>query len=226
MPSIFVPDLYQPGIISLLQVPDEQYLHLLSALKDAKSALFVRGLVSQIAPKVDGIKSRDIREIFESLVAMYAVRARLDIPVADFAKGISEGIDDFEEAEETKFSDEEKVRLEQRLGELLAIERPLGITSKANDVLIENEHSFCNARILTDVRPIFQSDLTSEVSEAVIIHNLKITYHQDREHKDFFVAMDSEDIQTLKATIERAEAKDRSAKLMLEKANVLLLDVE
>ena len=226
MPSISVPNPYQPGIIVLLQVPDEQYSQFLSALKDAKAALFVRGLVSQVAPKIDGVKSRDIREIIESLVAMYAVRARLDIPVTEFAKGVSEGIDDFEEAEELSFSDADKMRLEQRLSELLAIERPLGITSKANDVLIENEHSFCNARILTDVRPIFQNDLTSEISEAVVIHNLKITYHQDRQHKDFFVALDSEDIQTLKAAIERAELKDRSAKIMLDKANVLLLDVE
>ena len=226
MPPISVPDSYQSGVIALLQVSDYEYSNLLSALKDAKPALLVRGLVTQIAPKVDGVKSRDIRDIFESLVAMYAVRARLDISVGDFAKGVSDGINDFEETEGIVFSEEDKNRLAQRLTELLGIEKPLGITSKANDVMIEQDRYFCSARILTDVRPIFQSDLTSVPTEAVIVHNLKITYHQDRQHKEFFVAMDSEDIQALKSAIERAELKSRTAKFMLDKANVLLLDEE
>jgi len=226
MSSISVPLPYQSGVLALLRVPEDQYRHLLSALKEAKPSLFVRGLVSQVAPKVDGIKSRDVRDIFESLVAMYAVHARHSISTSDFAEGISASVDDFEEAEKAGIPVQDKARLAQRLTELLEIEKPLGTTSKANDVLIEHEHSFCSARILTDVRPIFPADLTTALSEAVIVHNLKITYHQDGKHKEFFVAMDSEDIQELKATIERAELKDKSAKSMLGAADVLCLDVE
>ena len=135
MSSISVPEQYQPGIIALLKVPDSSYSQLLSALKDANAALFVTGLVSQIAPNVDGVSPHDIREIVESLVAMYAVRAQLDIPVGDFAKGVIDGIADFQYAVHAEFFDVEKSRLQQRLGELLAIDRPLGITSKAKDVL-------------------------------------------------------------------------------------------
>lgn len=223
MPSISVPDTYQSGVDALVRITDDQYSQLLSSLRTAKPALFSRELASQVAPSVEGLKSRDVREIVDSLVAMYAVRARLGISISDFADGVSAAIDDFEEEE---FSEEDKLRLARRLTELLEIEKSLGITSKANDVLTEHEHTFCGARILTDIRPIFQNDLASSPSEAVIIHTLKIAYHQDREHKEFYVALDAEDIQTLKSAIERAELKERSAKALLGKADVLCLNAE
>lgn len=223
MPSISVPDAYQSGVDALVHITDDQFSQLLSALKAAKPSLFSTGLASQVAPSINGLKSREVRRIVESLVAMYAVRIRLGISSSEFASGISAAIDDFEEA---SFSEEDKLRLAERLTQLLEIEKSLGITSKANDVLTEHEHTFCSARVLTDIRPIFQSDLASPPSEAVVVHTLKIAYHQDREHKEFYVALDSDDIQMLKSAIERAELKDRSAKSLLDKAGVLCLDAE
>lgn len=223
MPSISVPDAYQSGVDALVHITDDQFSQLLSALKAAKPSLFSTGLASQVAPSINGLKSREVRRIVESLVAMYAVRIRLGISSSEFASGISAAIDDFEEA---SFSEEDKLRLAERLTQLLEMEKSLGITSKANDVLTEHEHTFCSARVLTDIRPIFQSDLASPPSEAVVVHTLKIAYHQDREHKEFYVALDSDDIQMLKSAIERAELKDRSAKSLLDKAGVLCLDAE
>ncbi len=227
MPSISVPDAYQSGVDALVHITDDQFSQLLSALKAAKPSLFSTGLASQVAPSINGLKSREVRRIVESLVAMYAVRIRLGISSSEFASGISAAIDDFEEA---SFSEEDKLRLAERLTQLLTqlleMEKSLGITSKANDVLTEHEHTFCSARVLTDIRPIFQSDLASPPSEAVVVHTLKIAYHQDREHKEFYVALDSDDIQMLKSAIERAELKDRSAKSLLDKAGVLCLDAE
>lgn len=223
MPSISVPDAYQSGVDALVHITDDQFSQLLSALKAAKPSLFSTGLASQVTPSINGLKSREVRRIVESLVAMYAVRIRLGISSSEFASGISAAIDDFEEA---SFSEEDKLRLAERLTQLLEMEKSLGITSKANDVLTEHEHTFCSARVLTDIRPIFQSDLASPPSEAVVVHTLKIAYHQDREHKEFYVALDSDDIQMLKSAIERAELKDRSAKSLLDKAGVLCLDAE
>ena len=223
MPSIPVPDAYQSGVDALVRVTDAQYTQLLSALKSAKPALFSSGLASQVSPSIDGLKPREVREIIGTLVAMYGVRARLNVSTSEFASGISAGVDDFED---TEFSEKDKARLAERLNELLGIEKPLGITAKANDVLTEHEHTFCDVRIMTDIRPVFQADLTLPPSEAVIAHTLKIGYHQDKEHKEFYVALDSDDIQRLKLAIERAELKEQGALSLLNKADVLYLGAE
>lgn len=223
MPSIPVPSLYQPGIDALVHITDAQYTQLFSALEKAKPALFPSGLASQVKSEVEGLKLSSARDIVESLVAMYAYRTRRGMSASDFAEGVARGIN---EDGEIELSDEDIVLLTKRLTELLQVEKPLGITSKANDVLTEHEHIFCNVRILTDIRPIFLSDLTSAPSEAVIVHTLKIGYHQDHEHKEFYVALDSADVQKLKAAIERAELKSQSARSLLDKADVLCLDVE
>lgn len=223
MTSIPVPESYQAGVDALVRINDGQYLQLLSALKSAEPAMFSAGLTSQVAPALDGVKTSAVQQIVEALVVMYGVRARAGMAASEFANGIRNGVDDFEGVE---FSEDDKNRLEERLTDLLEIEKSIGITAKASGVISEHEHTFCSVRVITDVRPIYKDDLSLSPSEAVVIHTLKIGYHKDRDHKDFFVAMDDEDIQKLKVAIERAELKSKSAKSMLKKADVLCLDVE
>lgn len=56
----------------------------------------------------------------------------------------------------------------------------------------------------------------------MIIHNLHIHYKSDDEgdHKDIYLALDSDDIQSLKILLERAENKEKFLKEGLTKAGL------
>jgi hypothetical protein len=77
------------------------------------------------------------------------------------------------------------------------------------------------AKILTDVRYAFQADPEQRPYGAVIIHTLKLSYHEQGEHKDFLVALDDEDIPILKGILNRAEAKAKVLRKQLDAANVI-----
>jgi hypothetical protein len=91
------------------------------------------------------------------------------------------------------------------------------MATKAYDLQTEGERTFCDARILTDLRPVFGKDIASGPAGMVIIHRLKLGYHNSEgEHRTFYIALDAEDLVTLKKAIDRAELKARSLKSIVK----------
>lgn len=223
MTAISVPDAYQSGIISLLYLSEEQFQHLVTALKNAKPSLTASGLVSQLNSVALTIKLRDIREIVEALVCMFPLYSTSDVSAYEFSERISAGVNEFTDIDEVLISLEEKDILTNRLAQLFSIDKSIGITSKANEVLVDNNHTYCHSRILTDIRPIFPNDLEITPSEVVIVHNLKISFMEDGQKREFFAAMNPTNLKELKVAIERAELKVKSIQKVMEKAGVQYL---
>jgi hypothetical protein len=115
--------------------------------------------------------------------------------------------------------------LASQLGKLLGLERSLGITAKALGVMQDYERVFCGTRVLSDMRPVFTSAGDAAVA-GFVVHNLSIHYLQDGNYKEFFVALDTSDLQELKMAIARAEQKGEILKATLKKSDFLYLEVE
>ena len=50
----------------------------------------------------------------------------------------------------------------------------------------------------------------------MIVHNMNVTYFQEGERKDFFVAMDNADIAKLRKVLDRADAKTTLLQKLIE----------
>ncbi len=79
---------------------------------------------------------------------------------------------------------------------------------------------------MTDIRPIFGPDPENEPESAVIVHTLKISYHEGRQIKEFFLALDPEQVDELIGVLERASLKSESLKRMLAGTDVSYIDGE
>ena len=101
----------------------------------------------------------------------------------------------------------------------------LRLTSKALEVLTEEEHVFYSARIITDIRPIFSEDATT-ITASVVVHNLRIHFGKDSAHKNFYVALDTSDIAKLRDVLDRADAKSVALQGLLKKFSVSYIDPE
>ena len=100
----------------------------------------------------------------------------------------------------------------------------LGIASKIVDLRTEDERVFCTGRILTDLRPVFGSRLEDGPQGMIVVHLLKLSYHSAADkHQEFYVSLDSDDLQTLRTLIDRAEAKAKSLSASL--GNIRLFGV-
>ena len=109
---------------------------------------------------------------------------------------------------------------------LLACDQSLGVTAKAASVRSEYGAIYCRARILTDLRPIFGPDPALAPLAAVIVHTLRITYHDGDSHKDFYVALDAGDLRQIRELAERADRKEASLRAEIARTQMRYLEPE
>lgn len=204
MATLTIPEEHRQGLLKLVDLSDEQFDQLMMSLSKSQ-AKDLRGL-RRSAAESSSVPSADLAEIMGTLVGLYFVRSRAEIPTIEFVDDV---IDALREFDTTRAVEERVPYLQSRLGRAFGIDRLITIT-KALELRNEHNRTFCDAKILTDLRPVFQEDPSSPPTGAVIIHTLKIEYHEDEEHKEFFVALDRHDIATLTRVLERATAKAKS----------------
>jgi hypothetical protein len=216
--SIEVPENYQNGLRKISNLEENQFQELLSALTGLKPT-FQKEVIQKLASKVHSIEAKDIDEIVEAIFSLYFARRDLELSSTELARGISE-------AEELHIPSERREIFANRLINFLAFDHSLGVASKAIEVLREREHLLCTARIITEVRPIFGEQPTERPSAALIIHTLRVSYHESGDIKEFFVDMDTSDIAILRRLLDRAEAKEQSLKDVLGEAGIPNLNME
>lgn len=93
-------------------------------------------------------------------------------------------------------------------------------SAKASDLLTEYDRIFGDARIVTDIRPVFMEDPQKMANGAVIVSTLKVQYQDSRGISDFYVALDTQDLVALKKVVDRALSKIDTVKAELDRANL------
>jgi hypothetical protein len=154
---------------------------------------------------------KDFSKIAESLIALYGVKAAADVSLQEFVGDIADAMESLEDDPDWRVPEEQNASFRERLVKLLSAEA-FTLVSKAQDLQTDDERTFCRARILTDLRPVFGSNVEDGPKGMVLVHLLKLGFHEassERRHEEFYISLDAEDLQTLKKVIERAETKAR-----------------
>jgi hypothetical protein len=150
-------------------------------------------------------------KILEVLVTLYEIKSQRDISVEEFVDDVCDAMESLDNPEQ-HLAHSDRPDFAGKLLTLLNAE-VFALVAKAHDLVTENERTFCHARILTDLRPIFGSVVEDGPRAAIVMHTLKLAFHQqgsNDDHGEFYVALDADDLQTLRKLIDRAEAKAKS----------------
>jgi hypothetical protein len=159
------------------------------------------------------IPQSELEEIAATLCSLYFLRAETDMSPDVLASGVCEAMQSADE-DELKLADSECPEFRDRLRKLLEIEA-LANAQKTLGLQRDFAYLFCNARILTDIRPVFAKPEERPIG-CVIVHTLRVGYDDSGGHKEFYVALDQDDIATLKAVVQRAESKAVSLRGLLK----------
>ena len=219
MPSLTIPDSAYPSIKWLLQLTEEDFQSLLTGLSDAKPALSQKNFTRHVIDKAGALEGDNIDSLMSELFSMDYIRDDLEMNGREFCDLLAK---DFDFTRAGLDSGKAPVFVE-RLSKILTATSGLRLTTKALEVLMEEEHVFYSARILTDVRPIFTDDV-KKVEAAIIVHNLRIHFGKDNAHKNFYVALDTIDIAKLREVLDRAEAKASVLQGLLQGLPVSYID--
>lgn len=208
MADLTIPKEHQPILNRVRTMPEQ-------ALKEVLSALET---FPETAPPVQGLSAGQVEEIQGLLMELYRVRSFLDEEVPEFASDLAEGLQDVE-----KFPSTEIPGLRERLTRLLSI-RSLSIGSKAESLKAEYERRYCSARMITDARPIYGDDPSEPPVAGMIVHTLRISYHDNTAQlQEFYLAMDADDITAMRGLLDRAEVKARSLESLLAAAGMRIV---
>lgn len=99
--------------------------------------------------------------------------------------------------------------------------RPIAMLAKAADLTYEHDRVFHTARVLTDIRPLFDDDAKDGMLGALVVHTLRIEYFGSGGHTETVeVAMSDAQLNRLARAIDRAQAKAETVQGFLAKAGL------
>lgn len=217
-----IPERYVDAFVNLAKFSDEQMIFIKDAVSSVKPSLGANRLAKKM-PSVLDLSRKDFSLLVEAIVPLYSLREEYGFSNEEIAESITDLAREHKGFGSLNPSEFESLRV--RLLDLLQYDKPLGITSKASSVLTDHKNIFITGKILTDVRPVFIGDADEQPEAAVIVHQLKIHYHSEDKCKEFYVALDTSDVESLREVLERADRKATALKEFLKNTSVEYLEI-
>jgi hypothetical protein len=222
MPTLQIPKKFESGLAELLTLPDEIISEIIQAIEHAPLVSRHGDLVEAVSKGVKNSPKETLDQIISVLTSLSLIRSNANLSIKKIATDVTESMQK-SSSDVLQSTEEGYERFKLRLEKLLS-SKALYITAKAKEISQEYEHTFCSARVLTDLRPIFSEEVGETPIAGVVIHNLKLVHHSEEEHKEFYVALDSEDIASLIQSLQRAQEKAKSLDLLFKSANLLQIN--
>lgn len=72
-----------------------------------------------------------------------------------------------------------------------------------------------NARIITDIRPIFEPKTDDRITSSVIVHELRLAVTRNQQVENIYITVDMESLRKLEQVIKRAYSKDTAIRNIL-----------
>ena len=221
--SLRIPEQHRASVVRIGELTADQVLQLEGALQEAPPLLDEDRFAAAVSSTLDFVGNGELKEILTVLRMLYGVRESSGVTIAKFIEDICEAMRRPGAPPDNHATDFDCEPLRQNLARLLGIPR-LDLVSRAADLQSEVPNSFDSARVLTDLRPIFDRESGAEMEGAVVLHSLKINYWHCGELREIHVAMELEDVKRLRLALDRAITKTTTLQAFLKKTDLIELN--
>ncbi|TAK42003.1 MAG: hypothetical protein EPO28_07820 [Saprospiraceae bacterium] len=218
MVKISIPEDYRKGFADLINLGDDKRSNLFQVLSEIEVGLQPSEIAAELCQKL-GLDKETADGIIRTLFSLLTGKDDAPIELEQFVKGVvaaSRSLENIELKDSEIF--------EKQMHEFLSKPSAFSLTNKAIDLITEREKIWLSSRVITDVRPIFGDGDELKFEASLIIHNLKVQFKENKRIKEFFFALDSEDLTNLKEQIIRAEEKENILKSILNEKAVKIVD--
>jgi hypothetical protein len=220
-----IPERYKPGISILASISDATFEEIVTGLKQIPSpAKDHKELAAWVAAEAKSISPSELEQVVDTLTSLYRLRSKNEVSPERLARDVqSSAASDTELA----ISGEKGMALGRRVAVAAALDSLNVVRVKAKELQLEAERVLCDFRVLTDLRPVFGSNVKDTPTAMIIVHTLKLGYHHtdSAKHRDIFMALDLDDIVKLQEALRRAEEKTKTLKAKLEAVGISSVDL-
>lgn len=202
--SLRIPESQAQYFRLLLEAPSEVLSRLPGLLAEGALSWSARDFEERLAQDAD-LDPKVVQAATVVASSLLVTLERGTMPASALPEAVARGVGEHVELPQDSG---EWVRLVQFLGAVLEAPGNFGVSRKVQQVAVDHERPFVDARIITDVRPIFDAD-GANVATSVIVHTLGVETIQRGEHRDkYFFALDRSDLLQLRELVERALRKE------------------
>jgi len=217
-----IPEPYRPGLAKIKNLSQPEVDTLVRALGQCPLRGGLKGIISAASELIPALKPDDVEDMVKALYSLYVYRGDSSTPLATFVPQLVTAMRS--SGKDLVISEEDKSAFQERITKLLSI-NALGLASKADVLRGDYPNTFHDAKILTDIRPLF-AEPNEKPLGAVITHTFKIEYHREGHHKVFYVALDANDLETVLRIVQRAEKKAATLQALLQSTSLSDLSEE
>lgn len=222
MARIFrIPKSAYKGFEQLIAIGPERLKQLSDHLGNRELVLDVTKLAKELAAEIE-YSSDSIEEIIRSvLIPLNIVRSSQKISAKNLLNQLTEMISQQNEEWYGKHA--------KKFQNLASVLEPFflangffAMLSKTFQLLINHSIIAQDLKILTELRPVFDDDLSS-AKAMVLTNTLVIDYKENDDSKTFHLAIDRSDLKTLQEQLDRAEKKSELLKDQAEQLGLPIL---
>ncbi len=217
-----IPPAFKRPLADVIAMRREDRQQLIDIIRAAPAVQDRATVAARIASETELDKQR-AAGIVSMLMSLY--RVIQDTPIDEF---VGEVCDAVRTSGEVEAKEVDWSSFKQDLTALLSSDETFGVTAKALDIRNQQGHVYCDARILTDIRPVFKADAADGPTAAFVTHTLRISTHDKGDFstvEDFFVSLDADDLKELRRLIDRAVTKEAALKSLIDGTNVAYLEL-
>jgi uncharacterized protein (DUF1697 family) len=202
MTTFKIPTTFVPGFQKLIELSEEEVKQIAGVVKTIPVGTGPTTFQEQLSQKLELTGLNPVATtIFSFGSLLYGHKDEND----QLAEKLAESFGETTDLKEDELND-----LTGKLKIILSHSENLKISFKAFDLLSENSAIFRDCKIVSDIRLLFQDDLSEKNKNAIVIHQLGIEFQEDDEVKKSFYSFSRSELEKLKAQIERAIEKEES----------------
>lgn len=216
-----IPEDAKKAIQTLLRLPAESTARLHQVLQTERPAISPKELAKRIFKKVE-LPLGEVQDLLLFFCNLHLYRTHQES--LHGGEGVDRILEDYVTDTAANTTQVILDSLKKLVGQFLPLES-IFITAKVARVLTDHEKVFFESAIITDLRPVFKSDVNETPSVALVVHNLSIAYYESREPRKAIFALDNRDLLHLKKVVDRALQKSESVKNLVRE-EVIFLEAE
>lgn len=232
MARLNIPERHRKALKSIRTLPENNIQEIRSILDGATSGV---GQSDEADVSIDPervirlVKStipENLRGVWEAVLSLYLVKSQRDETTEQFVEEVCDAMERLDG--DLQLPHSERGIVASKLLSLLNAE-VFAVVTKAADLETEDERLFCQARILTDLRPVFGSEVSDGPQAVIVLHTLKVEFHEQgdlKNHREFYLRLDADDLKALREVVERAEKKARTLSSVLKNVRIFGLSRE
>jgi hypothetical protein len=222
MVELGVPTRFRPALISVSALSDDAVNELAQTLEAHPDVLTSRQAAVDHASKLQKMPVDEGLAILDAVVPLMFYMATNSRTTEQVLKELKVALTTGDKSD-VKLPRDSLERFQKNIVRFLELSS-VALKAKALSIAADCQRLFSEAKVLSDLRPVFGSSVKSPPLGAVVTHTLRISYAENGEEKDFFVVLDAKDLTSVQECIARALDKNSSLLALIESSKLQVFD--